>query len=640
MSIEFTMLCNGVEKSLADWGIDDIEFEWQNMLTRYVTFICAGLAVDANTIFPYGATVEIWQDRTSIGVDGKRWFYGRVEPWDLVGSGRAEDQHGRLVGIEWYLQNKIYKQNYRLFGGWTVDDKPIYITPPPTPRVILNVLQDPPTGGYKWASTGEQIIDALQWAISQGAPIQIGNIAPWARPASDFQKGIKCDEVIHKMWRVESDFVFYVDDSTMPYPTVHCLKGSRTNLDPTLTESEKDKLVLTPVNINLNAGNWLEKVHIKPRPDWQKAYVQIFYDQTTEINNAQYLSLGEDHWPDPLPNDTESLFRGVDLFFDLSGARISKTYEEEYIATSAFNLTDINQWKKWKPELASPTVTNLVILTATSTPVANTNQPAPALSCLDTDAGGNPVALDPTCVNELTDGMYHDWMPFNGQKVRATAYIQVTEKSGATHIHPYTVEFTAVGVNLAGVLTKYWTSTQNIQAYAEPQPQNLARVMWQAWQALAAEGTITSVEKELSNTISIANCLNFTSLTRPEWANLNCIVQSISGSAKNGVTNVQFGAPLHLTAGQLIDLLRVCRFRFPSVDLNFIFGGQLTGGGGTVHHPRKSHARAAQHGKVGQEQKLVVSASADPASESDPNKQITFTLDPADVTAINTLNGL
>jgi hypothetical protein len=628
MTIPFTLLYAGVEKSLADWGLDDLEFDWANLAPHYVTFTAGGRAIDAASIFPYGATVEIWKDRSYSSPasysGGSRWFYGRVEPWDLVGGGGREDQIGRLVNPWWYLEHIIYKMVYTQTQNNVVSQ---YVSS----RVILNILFNPATAQPEQVNTGAQITAALAWAIANGAPITIGKIAPWAYPATDFQKNITCAEVIHKMWRIESDFCVVWDYTTLPYPTIHCLKGSTANLDPSLNESQKSQLVLSPVNIDLNAGNWLDKVHIKPRPDWQMSYVNIDYDQINRSGSQEYLALGNDHYPDPIPNDTESRFRGVDLYFDLAGAKVASSQESGTITTAPFDITLLAQWQKWKHELNAPNIKSAVIIKPGSNPPPDANHPVPAIVSRELDANGDPVAYNGANSNELLDGNYCDWMgnaPLNisAQKVRAAAWVLLTLQDGSKKFKQVSCDFTAISLNTAGVATEKFVNTSNVQEYAEPQPVGLARAIYLAWQSLAAEGSITSIEEDLAGLIGFGNCLNFLTPLQPAWAALNAVVQTISGSARRGVTNVRFGAPLHLTAAQLVDLLRVTRFRIPSVDLNFLFGGPLTTGGGKVRHSRKSHARSAEHG-ADHQAVLVAAASANPAAEINVNNQGTVTLD-------------
>ncbi len=625
MSIPFTLLCNGVEKSLADWGLDDLHFDWYNLAPDHVAFMLGGRPVDAASLFPFGAAVEIWQGRSAIGVGGKRWFCGRVDPWEMAGGGRDkpyENQMGHLVGPWWWLENLLYQMTYISNAGILYS----------TPRAVLNVAYDPVTTHWKWLTTGQQIAAALQWAIGQGAPIQIGNIAPWASPASNYKQGIYCSEVIQQMWRVESDFVGVWDYSTLPYPTIHFLKGSAAQLDPSLSPAQQALLLLAPKNIPLDSNPWLGKVRIKTRPDRIKAYVRIFYDQITTVNQTQTLTIAVDQYPNPAPADLESKFRGLDLFFDLAGAKIAATFEEDLLTSTPFDITSLAQWQIWRPELAAASVASVVILNAATTPPADAGHPAPALACRDTDNNGNPVPYNIACAFELLEGGFHDWMQFPGQKVRATAWAQVTYKApvGTTprvECKQLNYDFTAIALNTNNVPSNVWTFTQTVQEYAEPQPVGVAKALYLALQSNAITGEIDGEEQELSNAIGFGNCLNFITPSRPEWAALNSVVQNISGSALKGYSQIKFGEPLHLTAQQNVDLQRVCRLRVPSLNLAFLFGGVLNSGGGTVRHPRKTHAHASQ---ASTPQKLsdAVYASPNPDTETNPAKMGAIVIDP------------
>jgi hypothetical protein len=69
------------------------------------------------------------------------------------------------------------------------------------------------------ATTGQQIADAVNWAIVQGAPIQLGTVDHRdVALQRGFQKGITCADVIKSMFRKEPDFVMDWDSPTMPFP--------------------------------------------------------------------------------------------------------------------------------------------------------------------------------------------------------------------------------------------------------------------------------------------------------------------------------------------------------------------------------------------------------------------------------------
>ena len=620
----FTLFYNGVEKSLGDWGLDDLHFSDNDLAAGVVELTAAGRAVDAADLFAYGSRVIIYQNRAGAGTvwsGGTCWFDGRVEPWERSGAPGAEDCLGRLVNAWWYFERIQYKMQFTRATSATTTAT--YTTN----RVVLGVGYSGSGSAWTTLNTGQQIAAAVNWAISQGAPVALGNLAPWAPVISDFQKCIKVSQVIQKMWQIESDFIVVWDYSTVGtnpaapgVPTIHFLKGSQTNLNPALSAGVKAGLLLTPQTINLDAGNWLTKVKLKPRPDWIKSYVFINYDQTTSFGSNQYLSIGSDQYPAVLPTDRESKFNGVDLYYDLAGAKIAVQNQSGNITSATFDITSLAQWQKWKSELTAPTVVSAVILTASTTPATTANHPAPALVTKEVDNTGATVAYNAANAYELLDGAYCDWMadatlmPANGypvitaQKVKATAWVYLTFSNGTKTYKQLTREFTAISYNTFNVATVLNVATQTVTSYAEPQPVGLAQIMYNAWRSLAVEGSFTTTETELGASgiqLSRANCLNFTSAAVAahagdgsilDWSAVNAPIRRLSGSAVKGTTTVEFGAPLHLTANALVDLVRNSRVRVTSIDLNYIFGGQLANGGGTVKHARKTHAHHAEHG--------------------------------------------
>jgi hypothetical protein len=633
--IPFTLFNAGTEKSLADWGLDDLQFSDNDLAPATVEFTAAGRAVDAADLFAYGSRVIIYQNRSYDTVahtfsGGTCWFDGRVEPWERDGTSGSEDCIGRLVNAWWYFERLQYKMQFIRTTG--VGTTTIYTTN----RVVLGVGINGTGTSWVIYNTGDQITAAINWAISQGAPVTLGKMAPWAPVVSDFQKCIKVSQVIQKMWQIESDFSVVWDYSTVGTdptspgnPTVHFLKCSQANLNPALSSGVKATLVLTPVTINLDAGNWISKFKIRPRPDWIKSYVFINYDQISTIGSKDYLAIGSDQWPATLPTDTESKFNGVDLYFDLAGSKQAIQNQEGHITSAPFDITSLAQWQKWKSELLAPTVASAVILGASTTPASSTSHPAPAVVTKEVDSSGATVAYNSANAYELLDGNYADWMgdstlmtgaglsPITAQKVKATAWVFITFANGTKTFKQITKEFTAISYNTAFVDTTINVQTTTTTAYAEAQPTGLAKIMYNAWRSLAVEGSFNTVETEIGATnaqLTRANCLNFTSAalaahagdgTILDWSAVNAPVRRVSGSAVKGTCTIEFGAPLHLTANALVDLVRATRVRVTSVNLAFLFGGQLSNGGSTIKHMRKTHAHAAEHG-ADEPQVLVV----------------------------------
>lgn len=685
MTAAFTIFNNGVEKTLADWGLDDLNFSDNDLGPSVVEFVAAGRAVDASDLFAYGSRVIIYRNRTGSGTSwtgGSCWFDGRVEPWERNGSAGSEDCLGRIVNAWLYFQRLEFKMDFWVKSGEDLVERS-------TNRVVLGVrIKSPVVGGVFWETlnTGQQIRDAVEYAASQGAPVTVGTTACWAKVVSEFQKSITVEQVIQRMWQIEPDFTCVWDYSTVGTnpsspgnPTLHFLKcqgnslnssdytgmtlaevktffAANTNLDPATFNTLANvpdilaaitAQTLTPVTLNLDAGNFISRFKIRPRPDWIKSYVNIDYEQTNTVGTKTYLALGNDHYPDPLPSTTEAKFSGVDFYFDLAGSKVSVTTQSGQITSAPFDITSSATWARWKPEINSPTVAAVVVLTASSTPAASTRYPAPSFAALEDEGVYNAANA-----YELLDGSYAEWMNDNSlmspagystitaQKCRATACLRIRHINGTVTYKQVTKEFTAVSYNSGGVPKEFEVSSKKTDQYAEPQPVGLAELIYKSFRALSCEGSFTVLEREIGATrtpITRANCLNFTGtalaavaaddvshsrVSINNWSNIQAPVRRVYGSAVKGSYTVEFGAPLRLSANNLIDQIRAARTRTTSPNLAYLFGGLLSdSGGGKVQHPTKSSAHNSEHGAE-TKNVSVVSQTAD-APDGSSNLSIT-----------------
>ena len=139
MSSEWTMLdADGVEKSVADWGLCEVTRERINQMTDTVTFRAEATASDADPIFAHGSTVQLFQN-------GTPWFYGRVVQVPGRASAKAEDQLYRLAGPWWYLENLVFQQTWQ-----TTDGTEVTLIPTNKSRLVLSQAAD----GTKLATGG------------------------------------------------------------------------------------------------------------------------------------------------------------------------------------------------------------------------------------------------------------------------------------------------------------------------------------------------------------------------------------------------------------------------------------------------------------------------------------------------------
>ncbi len=234
--MNWTIAYNGAEKTIANSGITRLQRTLVSLGVDELAFEADGTLADAAPLFPHGATLTLWRNRAidSAGncSDGTTWFQGLVIQVPRAGAPDAESMAYRVAGPWWYLDNLTFQQAYQnIFLGYAVANDPttaIYGTASSS-HLFLN--QAPVANALQKISTGQQIIEALNWALLPFVnahltpPFQIGSVTPNVDVPIDEVRDITCAEVIHKMLRWSPDAVTWFDYTTSP-PTFNCKRRS------------------------------------------------------------------------------------------------------------------------------------------------------------------------------------------------------------------------------------------------------------------------------------------------------------------------------------------------------------------------------------------------------------------------------
>ena len=246
--MNWTIACNGTEKLVADWRLTQLTRKLVSQGTDELTFKADGTAADAAPIFSHGATLTLWRNRTanSDGTfsGGTSWFQGLVTQIPRAGAPDAESMMYRISGPWWYLDNLVFQQAYQnILLGFAVAGDPTTAIYGPANSSHLFLNQAPVAEALEKINTGQQIIEALNWAllpfVNAGVtpPFQIGAVTPDIDVPIDEVRDITCAEVIHKMLRWTPDAVTWFDYSTSP-PTFNCKRRTElaaVNLDVSQT---------------------------------------------------------------------------------------------------------------------------------------------------------------------------------------------------------------------------------------------------------------------------------------------------------------------------------------------------------------------------------------------------------------------
>src|SRR2546427_1443797 len=173
--MSWSLVYAGAEKSFWEWGLSQLTRSLVSQDVDKVSFVADGAAIDSTQLFDYGTTIVIKKD-------GKPWFVGRIITIPRQGSGRAEALRYELAGPWYYLQQIIYQQTWIAYLNNQKQPSQF------TSHLLLNV--NPADGQI--VTTGAQITAALNYAIVQGAPFQIGAVTPALYPALDEVRDMTC----------------------------------------------------------------------------------------------------------------------------------------------------------------------------------------------------------------------------------------------------------------------------------------------------------------------------------------------------------------------------------------------------------------------------------------------------------------
>ena len=237
----WTLVCDGTEKTLEDWGIKN-DFERERASKEKGVFRCRTTeGFDAGgPQFAYRNKVTVWRDRMAVGSGGTIYFQGY---WD---DGRQVVEEGRqfieyvAFDVWWLFERQIFMQTLRQFsqteghvptGTFLYDWKL-------SPEVFLGeLLTDMGSGNAALSlqTNGEQIIEIVNWlnecynATKQGATsgrdnsqdvVQVGTIDVQSQQAVERASGIYCSEAITRVLRLHPDSIVAMDLTTVP-PTLN-----------------------------------------------------------------------------------------------------------------------------------------------------------------------------------------------------------------------------------------------------------------------------------------------------------------------------------------------------------------------------------------------------------------------------------
>jgi hypothetical protein len=541
-----TLEYNGLEKSFADWGIDEsgAVMVRANMAPDTFTVAIAGGPIEGDAIFPFEAWVIIRSGRSWVA---EAWTGGVIE---FQGKRVQEAGEGRpdFEGVA-----------YQFMGPWydvteTAFQQTLYSFDPNNPEVLIENLTSDVTlfmritgpGTREGRNNGQTVSDILQHVLEQyadqglAAPFQIGGIGP-NTPLNIYQaRDVKCSEAIHHCLRSDPDACVWFDYTTQP-PTVNVTK----------------RAAAAAVVVAFADAVKHESIRFLPRPDLQARAVVLYFKQTHESNGAAWMtSTKQKHGPNGANNvlDPEGGLRVLVQTIDLQGGSRTDVFGELYCYPAVPTSRDF--WKRHAPQFASYKVRGL---TFSNVQVKDENGVAVNLAGY---------------ANMLEDGCgLAPWMKMGetqvvGKRVTITAEAAYKlyaaegsgdgDTSGRLEQEMKFVQVSARGTVTNGIEGAY--SALQAEVEAEAIPAGLAQKIFENLALLQYEGEITLSEEECATAVHTGNVLNITG-GRAEWATMKAQIQSVRKDFGTGRTSITVGPAKHLSAGDLTELFLINRNR-------------------------------------------------------------------------------
>lgn len=470
-----------------------------NQAVDTVTFRQPTASMLDEPLFKAGDIVELYRD-------DKRWFLGRAASPGTSADARDGVFEYTLLGPWWYLETMGFRQKWN-FRKSTTDE---------TLEEKFNsyvILGTKPDGSSQ--SIADQIKEAVNYAIEQGAPIQLEpdpagadpylpSLIPPSRPAWN----VMVAEAIRIMCRNVPDIVSFWDYSTEPHPTLCFRRRAR----------------LTPISLPARNKKLISSLRLQPREDLVIPGVVIYYLSATTANGVSFSAISEDIYP---PGTTGREPKAIVAAINLQPTSI--TFSEAQIACEKIEPESEEWWRKRMPNLAQENIKELKIA----------SDPKPERNSL------------------LPNQIFGQWAPWMGGHVEVDtvkAFASYTEESTPGLPSKKYINKPILFTLLATDLEETTYRSTSGQA-GELAPTGVARAIYEAASVLHFDGQFKMVEQECSGVVGLGNAINFTE-GRPEWKGMNAQVYSIAEDIDQGTTTVYIGPSKNLGPDDYMELLR------------------------------------------------------------------------------------
>lgn len=497
---------------LADRRIRNVVAQYFTLSSDRLSFQVAA-DIDASEVYADGTILELKRDNTV-------WFYGRTLRPRRYAEPQTEAHEVEAVGPWWWLENLTYQQSWAQVSGGTA-----YRT-----RVVLGQ-----TDSGSVIATGAQMAAILQFAVDAGAPLQVGIIDSGLIVPLDEAVDITCAEAIRRLARWTPDAVGWFDYSVTPPAFNFTRRGD-----------------MSAASLDVTAGAPVASVAVAPRADHKVPAVVIKYEAIA-ADGSPYPTMVQDAYP---PNATGLEFGALVMTAELSAWSSSMRHTEEIVTEDLPTVLSDNDdalkawWKAHFPDLSGAEISQLTVTSCTRSGTKKLPRNLLSGRLHDWLKTQDPNTGNWSSVDQ-EDEIWRCRMSFKIKK-NGFVVVEVVDRPMIFATHSTNAE------------SKVYESVNAIGGLETP-PLGLAQHLYSALAELQYEGTVVTIEEDVSGWARPGHCLNLTG-GLSAWQNMRGSIVAVTEDIDTGRTTCRFGAAEHLGYDDLVELIRCNRTRRPATN--------------------------------------------------------------------------
>lgn len=469
----------GTKQNFNEWGLSDLTRTCVNQGRDSVSFIHTH-HISNDPLFEPESVISVYQKDVL-------WFSGVVTQCPKIAHVQEEKCSYTIAGPWWYLENLVFQQTWQEMKG--VDE----LTSVYKSRVILNQGK-----AGDLISIKDQITEVLEYAIKQGALLEIGTLDIETTAPFLEVKDLSCAEAIKQLLRWAPDTLCWFD-YTQTKPRFHAVRQENVPvIEPMDTQSYK----------------------INPRYDLQVPAVILNYETLHQTDGKSWALTSVDKYP---KTATGEEVKALVLTLEVQGG--VSTCVEQTIKTQPIQLNSLAWWKSHIAEIADVPDSKVQI---------------------------NDISRTGDLTEELVEGSIAPWM--ERQAIYETITAKISYETDQVSVVDKVVCIKLIATDALSKTYSQALSTTPV----EPIPVGLAEALYRSLSPLQIEGQCVFEGDQVSNKSWMGCRLNLKDFYKKEGA---ACIQEVKEEVATGRTTLLFGPPKHLGAHDLAERLRMNRQR-------------------------------------------------------------------------------